>query len=48
MERLDKIGGWAGFGDMKIGHRDSVNTVIDTELSAALRFRWVSVAIAEF
>ena len=32
MERLDKIGGWCGFGDMQKGSRDSTNTVIDTEL----------------
>ncbi|MHC4095309.1 MAG: FAD-dependent oxidoreductase [Planctomycetota bacterium] len=38
MERLDKIGGWAGFGDMKFGHRDSVNTVIDTELYKLVTF----------
>jgi len=38
VERLDKIGGWAGFGDMKFGHRDSVNTVIDTELYKLVTF----------
>ncbi|MHC4174819.1 MAG: FAD-dependent oxidoreductase [Planctomycetota bacterium] len=38
IERLDKIGGWAGFGDMKFGHRDSVNTVIDTELYKLVTF----------
>ena len=38
MERLDKIGGWAGFGDMTVGHRDSTNTVIDTELYKLVTF----------
>jgi len=38
MERLDKIGGWCGFGDMKVGHRDSTNTVIDTELYKLVTF----------
>jgi hypothetical protein len=38
MERLDKIGGWAGFGDMTVGSRDSTNTVIDTELYKLVTF----------
>jgi len=38
MERLDKIGGWSGFGDMTVGHRDSTNTVIDTELYKLVAF----------
>jgi len=38
MERLDKIGGWCGFGDMTVGHRDSTNTVIDTELYKLVTF----------
>ena len=38
MERLDKIGGWCGFGDMKVGNRDSTNTVIDTELYKLVAF----------
>ncbi|MCP4314306.1 MAG: FAD-dependent oxidoreductase [Bacteroidetes bacterium] len=38
MERLDKIGGWCGFGDMLVGHRDSTNTVIDTELYKLVTF----------
>jgi len=38
MGRLDKIGGWCGFGDMKSGKRDSTNTVIDTELYKLVTF----------
>ncbi|MHC4169832.1 MAG: FAD-dependent oxidoreductase [Planctomycetota bacterium] len=38
VKRLDEIDGWAGFGDMKFGHRDSVNTVIDTELYKLVTF----------
>ena len=45
--RLDKIGGWCGYGDMKVGDRDSTNTVIDTELYKLVTFEmlveaWVS------
>ena len=39
MERLDKIGGWSGFGDMKTGKRDSTNMVIDTECINLLHSR---------
>jgi hypothetical protein len=38
VRRLDKIGGWCGFGDMLVGHRDSTNTVIDTELYKLVTF----------
>ena len=38
VRRLDKIGGWAGFGDMTKGRRDSTNTVIDTELYKLVTF----------
>lgn len=38
IERLNKIGGCCGYGDMIIGHRDSTNTVIDTELYKLVTF----------
>jgi flavin-dependent dehydrogenase len=44
MERLDKVGGWAGFGDMTVGSRDSTNTVIDTELYKLVTFEMLAEA----
>jgi len=38
IERLNRIGGCCGYGDMIIGHRDSTNTVIDTELYKLVTF----------
>jgi hypothetical protein len=38
VRRLEKIGGWCGFGDMLVGDRDSTNTVIDTELYKLVTF----------
>ena len=44
VERLIKIDGCIGYGDMFIGHRDSVNTVVDTELYKLVAFEMMDEA----
>jgi hypothetical protein len=44
VERLIKIDGCIGYGDMFIGHRDSTNTVIDTELYKLVAFEMMDEA----
>jgi hypothetical protein len=44
VERLMKIGGCIGYGDMITGHRDSTNTVVDTELYKLVAFEMMDEA----
>ena len=44
VERLIKIDGCSGYGDMFIGDRDSTNTVIDTELYKLVAFEMMDEA----
>src|SRR4030042_6462892 len=44
VERLMKIGGCIGYGDMIRGERDSTNTVVDTELYKLVTFEMLEEA----